>query len=336
MKSKFQILAFFLTLSALLRVNAQENLVPNPSFESAENCDWEVFGSEKKGAKGWDSFRGSTDYMNKCNQWSWANFMGAQTASSGTGYAGFYATFGKSYPNEREILGTKLITPLVKGFRYNISIKFSMAERYPDTGCNNIGVLFLTKGYNSDTYTSLPCKTCMNYLPNYAHAFSKEVIKDYTGWTEVSGEFIADSAYTHIAIGNFFTDDRTVAEKVLINRGGKGYAYYYVDEVSVYKETCKSGDCNVVLELPNIFTPNDDGHNDAFIPAKISGVGVMHTLIYNRWGERIFESNDVGINWKGKTKSGEQVPTGMYYWLIECTNEYGDREVKKGWVNLIR
>src|SRR5258708_31309279 len=106
--------------------------------------------------------------MNACNSWSWTDFMGPQTANTGTGFAGFYA-YTADPIDGREFLGAKLLSPLVKGKKYYVSAKFSVAEGYPDLACNNIGVLFLTKEYHSTVFDNSPCSTCMNYMPNHAH-----------------------------------------------------------------------------------------------------------------------------------------------------------------------
>lgn len=331
----------FLSLTLIaLQVWGQKNLVPNPSFEASTYCMQEVWGPfSGKGADDWDSFRGSADYMNECNSWRWTNFMGPQKASSGTGFAGFYAFIGE-YANEREILGAKLTSPLVIGKTYQVSVKFSMAEGFPDSGCNNIGLLFLTRAYTSSIYRPIQCATCLKYLPDYAHVYSEQVIKDYENWTEVAGTFTADSGYTHIAIGNFFSDSRTTLEKVLPNNKGKNDAYYYVDDVSVIQDRSdnEEDESNNKLEmkLPNVFTPNNDGINDYFVPSKINAVKNMRMTIYNRWGKSVFVTNRVTIEWDGKTDNGEHATSGLYYWVIEYGDDNNVKETAKGWLALIR
>ena len=56
-----------------------------------------------------------------------------------------------------------------------------------------------------------------------------------------------------------------------------------------------------VYELPNVFTPNGDGKNDYFVPIKpYRNVDSIQIYIYNRWGELVFTSNDIDINWNGE------------------------------------
>lgn len=54
-------------------------------------------------------------------------------------------------------------------------------------------------------------------------------------------------------------------------------------------------------ELPNVFTPNGDGNNDLFIPIQpYKNVDSIQIQIYNRWGEPVFSTNDIDINWNGE------------------------------------
>lgn len=333
-------LAALLSLVAICLTNVySQNLVPNPSFEiSTEMCHFETWGSYT-GASKWQSFRGSSDYLSKCNKWSFSeSVLGTQKAATGESFAGFYALIPG---DEREILGSELLAPLEIGRTYNVSIKFSMAEGYPDSGCDNVGILFLTKGYKSDTYQSGKCKTCLNYLPNNAHLYSKEIIRDYEGWTQVSGLFTADSNYTHIAIGNFFQNSQTKAEQVLSGNRGKNMAYYYVDDVLV-EDTQRIGDQDYgvdgnfsALVMPNIFTPNDDGKNELFIPLIAKGISSMHTSIFDRLGNAIFATDNINVEWDARAQ-GEIVSAGVYYWVIRYQNANNKWLLKKGWVRVSR
>ena len=91
------------------------------------------------------------------------------------------------------------------------------------------------------------------------------------------------------------------------------------------------------LVIPNAFTPNGDGHNDLWFPlGNISGLQYMHTTIYNRWGELVYESSDVPFGWDGRYK-GADSPPGVYIYYVQCVWKNGDRErVYKGRVTLLR
>jgi gliding motility-associated-like protein len=91
-----------------------------------------------------------------------------------------------------------------------------------------------------------------------------------------------------------------------------------------------------LLDMPNIFTPNDDGVNDFVIPPKMYGISKISIDIFDRWGNNIFSSNDEELKWNGKTKSNIACGAGVYYYILSYTN-YCDKEfIKKGFVQLIR
>lgn len=94
-------------------------------------------------------------------------------------------------------------------------------------------------------------------------------------------------------------------------------------------------------DLPNVFTPNNDGVNEVFTP-KDDPVGVerSRTVIYNRWGKEVYATDDKYINWNGVDQAGNKLPDGVYYYQVELTlktlDQNDDKKVYKGWVQLIR
>ncbi|MFC2104958.1 PKD domain-containing protein, partial [Bacteroidota bacterium] len=69
------------------------------------------------------------------------------------------------------------------------------------------------------------------------------------------------------------------------------------------------------IAFPNAFTPNDDGLNDTFIPV-YKGVIQYEMLVYNRWGELIFKTNDLSVGWDGKL-NGEPAKPDVYVWKAQ-------------------
>ncbi|MEI8202673.1 MAG: gliding motility-associated C-terminal domain-containing protein [Bacteroidota bacterium] len=90
-------------------------------------------------------------------------------------------------------------------------------------------------------------------------------------------------------------------------------------------------DCEILLEMPNVFTPNGDGINDVFIPAKRKGITSMSTSIFNRWGKLIYKSDDLQILWDGKSAAD-----GVYYWIINYTDMNGKVNNVNGSVSILR
>ncbi|HNY62599.1 MAG TPA: gliding motility-associated C-terminal domain-containing protein [Bacteroidales bacterium] len=106
------------------------------------------------------------------------------------------------------------------------------------------------------------------------------------------------------------------------------------------EETCFDIEDCMFYELPNVFTPNNDGINDLWIPFPYSNVEEIDLYIYNRWGRKVFHTNDPDINWDGRDYlSGEPVSNGVYYYscTVYVQTLYGIKEKKlHGTVTLIR
>jgi gliding motility-associated-like protein len=95
-----------------------------------------------------------------------------------------------------------------------------------------------------------------------------------------------------------------------------------------------------VFYVPNTFTPNGNGVNDIFLPV-ISGYaeGTYHLMIFDRWGNLIFESTDADIGWDGKVqdgKSGKLCQIDTYVWVIDVSEWNFTEHEYRGHVNLIR
>lgn len=67
-------------------------------------------------------------------------------------------------------------------------------------------------------------------------------------------------------------------------------------------------------ELPNTFTPNNDGSNDILTPVKNRFVQNIELKIFNRWGNLVFETNDPNINWNGTNQNGKVLSNGVYFY----------------------
>ena len=89
------------------------------------------------------------------------------------------------------------------------------------------------------------------------------------------------------------------------------------------------------LNIPNAFSPNNDGINDVF-KIKVEGYFLMKYLrIYNRWGQLMYESRDVNLGWDGR-KTGSDLPVGTYYWILEGIDVNNRRINRSGSVTLLR
>ncbi len=93
--------------------------------------------------------------------------------------------------------------------------------------------------------------------------------------------------------------------------------------------------------IPNAFSPNDDGINDLLtVFGGKNAVKVHSFLVFNRWGETVFEHynfspNDPSIGWDGRHR-GQFLNPGVFTWIAEIEFLDGSVELYEGAVNLIR
>ena len=88
------------------------------------------------------------------------------------------------------------------------------------------------------------------------------------------------------------------------------------------------------IYLPNAFTPDGDQYNNTF-SAIGTGVDRFELNVFNRWGELIFESNDMQVGWDG-TYQGQPVQDGVYTWALTVQSSEGINYQYTGHVALIR
>jgi gliding motility-associated-like protein len=89
------------------------------------------------------------------------------------------------------------------------------------------------------------------------------------------------------------------------------------------------------MHVPNAFTVNDDGLNDEFKPIITEYLMKYSFKILNRWGEKIFETNDPKEGWDGTFK-GQRVQDGAYVFILRATDLMGDTYSDKGEFLLLR
>jgi gliding motility-associated-like protein len=90
-----------------------------------------------------------------------------------------------------------------------------------------------------------------------------------------------------------------------------------------------------MLVIPNVFTPNGDGTNDVFNAGAIRNVTSLNILIFNRWGENIFQSNNLNFAWDGQYQS-QKCPAGVYFWVVQYIDINGNKHDLSGTVTLLR
>ncbi len=86
------------------------------------------------------------------------------------------------------------------------------------------------------------------------------------------------------------------------------------------------------IEIPNTFTPNDDGINDTW-NLDFSGYSDVSLLVFSKWGREVFASGEKEIHWDGLSQSGAKLPSGVYYFVLELN---GGEIKQSGFITLLR
>jgi gliding motility-associated-like protein len=90
---------------------------------------------------------------------------------------------------------------------------------------------------------------------------------------------------------------------------------------------------SLLANVPNVFSPNNDGVNDCYdLGNKIDFSDCSDWSVFNRWGQKVFQSTSTVNCWNGKQNtSGDDLPTGVYYYILNVNGgQY------KGTISLFR
>jgi gliding motility-associated-like protein len=135
---------------------------------------------------------------------------------------------------------------------------------------------------------------------------------------------------------NYLWGNGSVNPNIIVNQQG----WYTLLASSVLG--CSTLDSVYVLALkcninpaPNVFTPNEDGYNDVF-KLYADGMTIISMQIFNRWGQMVYETNNVNEGWNGYFNSGAIAPEGTYYYVANAKYLNNEKQELKGSLTLIR
>jgi gliding motility-associated-like protein len=125
---------------------------------------------------------------------------------------------------------------------------------------------------------------------------------------------------------SYFFTDAGVYPVVLVVSNKWGCADTVVKAVKVNPD--------FTIYVPNVFTPNEDELNETFLPV-LRGTKLYTMKIYDRWGAKLFETNNSTIGWDGSYK-GEPCKEDIYIWKINLSTIAGESREMTGHVMLNR
>jgi gliding motility-associated-like protein len=106
----------------------------------------------------------------------------------------------------------------------------------------------------------------------------------------------------------------------------------FLDSIQVQVKSALCAEPNIFV--PNVFSPNGDGQNDVLF-VRGNGITELYFAVYNRWGEKMFETNDQSQGWDGRFQ-GVQLGPDAYGYYLECRCGDGNKFFKKGNVTIVR
>jgi len=138
--------------------------------------------------------------------------------------------------------------------------------------------------------------------------------------------------------------DKTVSsEKTLKHTYGKE-GKYLVRLVMTSKKGCTDFDTVMInaklpelklQDLPDIFTPNNDGINDLYI-FTIEDYKEFECTIFNRWGNKVYHWTDPAKGWDGTNIGNLESPSGIYFYVVKVIELNGKKTFKRGTLQLVR
>lgn len=224
----------YLSFSLLFIVGKAQNLVPNYSFESYSllpnsSGQWFI-------CNNWSSLTGvriadwpyaTPDYLHTqgLGEVKLPNCVFATVhPHTGDAIMGFIAVY-PAEPNFREYMSVRLLSPLIRGEYYTLSFWITNGESnfYNGGSSNRIGIRLTTAELHQNTHEPL------------IHTPQLEINESVwdTAWKLYTFKFTADSAYTHIALGNFYDDASTTYTQM--ERSVFNGAYYFIDDIVLTK-----------------------------------------------------------------------------------------------------
>lgn len=205
-------------------------------------------------------------------------------------------------------------------------VYWSTGEFGPSVNCNTVGTLIATydDGY---CYSQDAMEITMTYLP-------------FIDWGDSTTYCLGQSVMlgtvgSHATSFSWSTGE--TSEFITVSEPG-----YYSLTAS---NTCGSAFRDVVLDfetceayafIPNAFTPDQDGINEAWVPVLYNSKS-YEVFIYNRWGDMIFHSTNPNENWLGETHKGEYYnQDGVYHYRMILESPNREKKEYYGVFHLLR
>ncbi len=177
-------------------------------------------------------------------------------------------------------------------------------------------------------------------LEDSAHAFFTSNVSSGTIPLPIT---FTDSSGSNTQIWSWNFGDGNTSSNVNTNHTYPNGGTYTVVLTVTDSDGCKSTRTEVIdvkelpswITVPNVFTPNGDGHNDLFLVSS-QGIVTFEASIFDRWGVEMAVLNAPQMGWDGRTVGGESAVNGTYFYILHATGDDGKVYNFNGFLTLIR
>ena len=254
--------------------------------------------------------------------------------SSTTGCAPIEIEFSNAFTNEN----TSCAWIISNGNTFN---NCNSTLTFTEAGCYDVSLTSTEQNcVSSLTQNNL---ICLESKPEASFTAAPAVINLSSQWVQF---YNTSSSFVTNFLWNFGDEDFSIEENPqhLYQNNSFGYMANLIvstdqgcaDTASLFIE-CKE---EPVIFIPNSFTPDEDQHNQQFNPILSPSIDPHNytLLIFNRWGDIVFESHDPNIGWDGSYgMNGTDAPQGAYIWKITFkVPDTDEKNTISGHVNLLR
>jgi gliding motility-associated-like protein len=232
--------------------------------------------------------------------------------------------FGDATPNSY-ITNPMHTYNIVSKFSVNLSISSSLCPTLTDSKTRIISIVQPRAG------RAYPPKVTSFGVPTVLELTEKEAASVEQGGSAASYLWMPSTALSSARVQNpiaiYNKNDGTKINYTISITDTSGCVINDTQEVWVFAEPN--------IYAPTAFTPNHDGVNDIFIPIYVEIMRIQYLRIFDRWGNLLWETADMGKGWDGVV-NGKQMPMDTYVYMVVGIDVNGKTVSRKGDLTLIR
>ncbi|MEQ8908325.1 MAG: PKD domain-containing protein [Vicingaceae bacterium] len=217
-----------------------------------------------------------------------------------------------------------------------ISNEVNPTHVYQDTGSYFISLMIITSEKCAETLLdSMP--DAIRILPKPKAAFS---ISDSALPLKEAQFSFKDESVDPSYRSTFWVQNQVFPNTDLLNYAFQDTGHFTIQQVVENQFECKDTSYKEVfvfdvfeLNIPNVFTPNNDGINDDFL-IEACGIYEFDLKVFNRNGNKVFESERIANSWDGRI-NGKKANSGVYYYQLKLLDFRGQYLNYQGVVSVL-